>query len=69
MGKKVKLVKSKFSHLSEDEVINNLIEQRKLQQEALIKIISHIDGTSIHGEESKILPLEKVFKTRKRPPD
>jgi len=69
MGKKVKLVKDKFSQISEDEVINNLIEQRKLQQEALIKIISHIDASANLNQEDKTLEADKVYKLRKRPPD
>lgn len=69
MGKKAKLVKSKFNQISEDEVINNLIEQRKLQQEALIKIIAHIDSSSNNTQEIKLLPTDINFKYRKRPPD
>ena len=59
--------------VSEDQLITELIEKRRLQQEALIKIMTSIDKPDSEPSEvpapikiQKKLSAKKIFKIRKK---
>jgi hypothetical protein len=56
-----KLIKEPMSFSPADELINEMIRKRKLQQEALLKII-----TSIDSKKKKNTKTTKASKTKSR---
>jgi len=65
MSKKVNTTSESATKKIDDKVISDLIEKRKLQQEALIKIMSSMDKNSEQSEVGDGVRRKKRFGFRK----